>query len=50
MVRTGDNVAQAGAEANYVEMANITDGILFLASPAASAITGHILPITSGQL
>jgi NAD(P)-dependent dehydrogenase (short-subunit alcohol dehydrogenase family) len=50
MVRTTDNVASAGAEATYVEMDHITDGVLFLASPAAAAITGHILPITRGQL
>jgi NAD(P)-dependent dehydrogenase (short-subunit alcohol dehydrogenase family) len=50
MVRTGDNVAQAGEEAHYVEMHHITDGLLFLASPAAHAITGHILPITRGRV
>jgi NAD(P)-dependent dehydrogenase (short-subunit alcohol dehydrogenase family) len=50
MVRTNDNVAQSGADAQYVEMGQITDGILFLASPAAVAITGQILPITSGQI
>ena len=50
MVRTGDNVAAVGAEAHYVEMQHITDGVLFLASQAADAITGHILPITRGRL
>lgn len=50
MVRTTDNVASAGADAQYVEMDHIADGILFLASPAAAAITGHILPITRGQI
>jgi NAD(P)-dependent dehydrogenase (short-subunit alcohol dehydrogenase family) len=50
MVRTADNVASAGDGAQYVEMQHITDGVLFLAGPAASAITGHILPITHGQL
>ena len=50
MVRTGDNVASAGAEAHYVEMHHITDGVLFLASPRAAAITGYILPITRGQI
>lgn len=50
MVRTGDNVAQVGEAAHYVEMHHITDGVLFLASPAAEAITGHILPITRGRL
>jgi len=50
MVRTGDNVAAVGEGAHYVEMQHITDGVLFLASPAAEAITGHILPITRGRL
>lgn len=50
MVRTGDNVAAVGAEAHYVEMHHITDGVLFLASRQAEAITGHILPITRGRL
>lgn len=51
MVRTPDNVAAVGAGSpRWVEMAEITDGVLFLASPAALAITGHILPITNGDL
>lgn len=51
MVRTPDNVAAVGAgPARWVEMAEITDGVLFLAGPAALAITGHILPITNGDL
>jgi hypothetical protein len=31
-------------------MRQITDGVLFLASDAADAITGHVLPITNGAL
>ena len=50
MVRTTDNVASVGADAQYVELHHITDAILFLASPAAAVITGHILPITRGRL
>ncbi len=45
MVRTGDNVATAGDAAAYVELSDITNGVLSLASPASSSITGHILPI-----
>jgi NAD(P)-dependent dehydrogenase (short-subunit alcohol dehydrogenase family) len=45
MVRTGDNVAAAGEEAAYVELSDITDGVLSLASSDAAAVTGHILPI-----
>jgi NAD(P)-dependent dehydrogenase (short-subunit alcohol dehydrogenase family) len=44
MVRTSDNVAAVGEGAAYVELRDITDGVLSLASPV-SAATGHILPI-----
>ena len=45
MVRTMDNVAASGnGEAEYVEMQEITDGVMTLASSATSA-TGQILPI-----
>jgi NAD(P)-dependent dehydrogenase (short-subunit alcohol dehydrogenase family) len=45
MVRTVDNVAAIGdGEAEYVEMQEITDGVMSLAS-SASSVTGHILPI-----
>ena len=45
MVRTGDNLAAAGdGEAQYVEMQEITDGVMSLASPGTAA-TGQILPI-----
>ena len=51
MVRTSDNVATAGEDADYVELSDITEGIMSLAAdPAAN---GHILPISprvsSGQ-
>jgi NAD(P)-dependent dehydrogenase (short-subunit alcohol dehydrogenase family) len=45
MVRTVDNVAAAGEEgAQYVEMQEITDGVMTLASPGA-ATTGQLMPI-----
>ena len=45
MVRTVDNVAAAGDDgAQYVEMQEITDGVMSLASSSNSA-TGQILPI-----
>jgi NAD(P)-dependent dehydrogenase (short-subunit alcohol dehydrogenase family) len=45
MVRTVDNVAAVGeGEARYVEMDEITDGVMSLASSTSSE-TGHILPI-----
>lgn len=46
MVRTVDNVAAVGeGDAHYVEMQEITDGVMTLASPG-TAITGQILPIS----
>jgi NAD(P)-dependent dehydrogenase (short-subunit alcohol dehydrogenase family) len=45
MVRTVDNVAAAGEEgAQYVEMQEITDGVMALASPG-TATTGQLMPI-----
>jgi NAD(P)-dependent dehydrogenase (short-subunit alcohol dehydrogenase family) len=45
MVRTVDNVAAVGeGEVQYVEMQEITDGVMSLASPDSTA-TGQILPI-----
>ncbi len=46
MVRTVDNVAAAGeTDAQYVEMHEITDGVMSLAAPGAT-MTGQILPIS----
>ncbi len=51
MARTGDNVSAVGDDkVRWVEIRQITDGVLFLASDAADAITGHVLPITNGAL
>jgi NAD(P)-dependent dehydrogenase (short-subunit alcohol dehydrogenase family) len=45
MVRTMDNVAAVGeGEAQYVEMREVTEGVMALASPS-STITGQIRPI-----
>jgi NAD(P)-dependent dehydrogenase (short-subunit alcohol dehydrogenase family) len=49
-VRTADNVAAAGPEARYVEMDDVVHVVLFLASDGARAITGHVLPVTNGDL
>ena len=46
MVRTAENTASAGEGATYVELRHITDGVLFLASDAASGVSGHVQPIT----
>jgi NAD(P)-dependent dehydrogenase (short-subunit alcohol dehydrogenase family) len=45
MVRTVDNVAAVGEEGQYVEMKEITDGVMSLASSDAT-MTGQILPIS----
>jgi NAD(P)-dependent dehydrogenase (short-subunit alcohol dehydrogenase family) len=45
MVRTSDNVASAGEAAAYVELEDITRGVMSLASPSTLTLTGHILPI-----
>jgi len=45
MARTGDNVAAAGEGAAYVEMEDLTDGVLSLAAAGPEAVTGRILPI-----
>ena len=47
MVRTVDNLASVSdKDVRWVEMGEITAGVMFLASDAASAVTGHILPLT----
>jgi NAD(P)-dependent dehydrogenase (short-subunit alcohol dehydrogenase family) len=46
MVRTSDNVATAGQDADYVELSDITEGVMSLAADGAEAPTGHILPIS----
>ena len=47
-VRTADNVAQMQPDANapLVEIDQVVQTVLFLASDAASAITGQIVPVT----
>jgi NAD(P)-dependent dehydrogenase (short-subunit alcohol dehydrogenase family) len=48
MVRTADNVAASGEGADYVELADITDGVMSLASAGPAAVTGEILAIAAG--
>src|SRR3989440_2172761 len=45
-VRTADNVAQMGDTQPLVELEEVVNTVLFLASDEASAITGQIVPIT----
>ena len=46
MVRTTENVSATGPDADYVEMHEITDGVLRLA--ADPSMTGEIVPIARG--
>ena len=46
MVRTAENVAASGAGAVYVELDQITAGVLRLAGPESAGATGQIVPIT----
>jgi NAD(P)-dependent dehydrogenase (short-subunit alcohol dehydrogenase family) len=51
LVRTGDNVEAMGeGPARWVEVADIVHAVLFLASDLAAGITGHVLPVSRGDL
>lgn len=45
-VRTADNLAQMGDKQPLVELDEVVNTVLFLASEEAAAITGQIVPIT----
>lgn len=48
-VRTPDNLASMG-EGNFLELDQLVAAVMFLASPASSAITGHVLPLVGPEL
>ncbi len=48
-VRTPDNQASMG-DAKFLELEQLTAAVMFLASPASSAITGHVLPLVGPEL
>ena len=53
MVRTGDNrasVGGGGANVHWVEISDIVNAVLFLSSEAAAGITGHVLPVSRGEV
>ena len=50
-VRTGDNRASMGnTPQHWVEIADIVNAVLFLSSDASAGITGHVLPVSRGEL
>lgn len=50
-VRTGDNRASmSDANVTWVETADVVDAVFFLASDLARGITGHVLPVSLGEL
>jgi NAD(P)-dependent dehydrogenase (short-subunit alcohol dehydrogenase family) len=51
-VRTSDNVGAMGEDpaVRWVEIADVVHGVMFLASSWAAGITGHVLPISLGEV
>lgn len=51
LVRTADNVAAMGeTKAVWVEIDDIVNAVMFLASDLAAGVTGHVLPVSRGEL
>ena len=51
LVRTADNRASMGdAKVRWVEIADVVHAVMFLASDYAAGITGHVLPVSLGEL
>ena len=42
-IRTGDNVAAMGGDERFVEREDVAAAVLWLCSPAASAVTGQVI-------
>jgi NAD(P)-dependent dehydrogenase (short-subunit alcohol dehydrogenase family) len=52
LARTAGNIAALGSDATapWVELAEIVNAVMFLASDLASGITGHVLPVARGEV
>lgn len=51
MVRTTENRASVSdASARWVEISDLVNAVMFLASGAAAGITGHVLPVSLGEV
>ncbi len=51
LVRTRDNRASVSdTGAVWVEIADVVNAVLFLASDLAAGVTGHVLPVSRGEL
>ncbi|MGD0485331.1 MAG: SDR family NAD(P)-dependent oxidoreductase [Gemmatimonadales bacterium] len=51
LARTTENLQAMGddAEARWVQLAEIVNAVMFLASDLSSGITGHVLPVAHGE-
>jgi NAD(P)-dependent dehydrogenase (short-subunit alcohol dehydrogenase family) len=51
LARTAENLQAMGedAEARWVQLVEIVNAVMFLASDLASGITGHVLPVAHGE-
>jgi NAD(P)-dependent dehydrogenase (short-subunit alcohol dehydrogenase family) len=48
--RTPDNLkTMGGADARWVDVADIVNAVLFLASDLSAGITAHVLPVSHGE-
>lgn len=51
LVRTDDNVRSTAEQPrHWVEIGEIVNAVMFLASDLASGITGHVLPVSHGEV
>ena len=49
-VRTPENLkTMGGADARWVDIADVVNAVLFLASDLSAGITAHVLPVSHGE-